>query len=245
MRQEACWKAQSSCFTSNETKGVSCTCREICSPSMVNFLEYRAPGGEGTSLVRGCNREPKVQREGKQDCRNPEFWGLGCGAACRKVKGPGVFEGLFAQWSGAVFAVWGHVLNVQPAWGPGKGHSALSHILRVGTQIPFRFSIHINFKHKCSSHFMVSNKDIQVWSVKGLSVPYCIFLNAFEKGKCSSFGHRMSDCVWIPQVLFGVCGIFTEFGWNLHRLDTLNLTLVSLEDTYSQPSASSTHLDLI
>lgn len=37
--------------------------------------------------------------------------------AVRKVNGPGVFVWVFAQGSGAVFAVWGCVLSVQPAWG--------------------------------------------------------------------------------------------------------------------------------
>lgn len=46
-----------------------------------------------------------------------------------KMSGPGGF----VQQSGAVFAVWGHGLSVQPAWGLGKGHSGLSHILKVGT----------------------------------------------------------------------------------------------------------------
>lgn len=97
------------------------------------------------------------------------------------------------------------VLNAQAAWGLGQGPLGLSHALKVDAEIPFRFPVHIvNFKYKCSSVFINTNEDIQVWLVKGVSVSCCIFVKAFIKGKCSSFGHRVSDCVQIPQVLLGV-----------------------------------------
>lgn len=68
--------------------------------------------------------------------------GLGCGAACRKVNGPGVFVWLFAQWSGVVFAVWGHVLNLK-SLGAGKGplgiesHTQSGHINPIQVSSPY------------------------------------------------------------------------------------------------------------
>lgn len=73
--------------------------------------------------------------------------------------------------------------------GLGKGHWGLTHTPKGDTQIPFRFPVYIvNFKYKCSSLFIITSEDIQVWLVKGLSVSCCVFI--FKKGKCCSFGHR-------------------------------------------------------